>query len=426
MPTIRFGHMADVHLGAFRDSRLREMNLEAFKRALSICRDEKVDFIVIAGDLFHTTIPDMGIVKRAVDAMRELRDAGIRIYVIYGSHDYSATGTSLIDVLEGTGLFKKVLKVGGDGGKGEREDRVKLEFIVDEPTGTKLTGVSGRKATLEKANYEALDVEGLEKEQGFKIFVLHSAITEFRPSFVPEDQSIPMSMLPKGFDYYAAGHIHRKSHNKMPDGAPIVYPGPLMGYDYRDLEEAETEKRGFFIVEWDGRAISMDFKAVQERAVRVIDIDADGKTARQVTEVIAAKVNLVGAEDKVKGSIVLLKVSGELASGKPSDVDIAAAEDALMGAGAEVVLPNRNRLTTKEHGKVTIAASTRAEIEAKVFEERLKVLNIEDKGLKGKDGIALAKRLTPIVVEEQGARKKEQYETDIVKAASSLLEVDLE
>ena len=31
---VRFAHMADVHLGAFREPRLREANLDAFLRAL--------------------------------------------------------------------------------------------------------------------------------------------------------------------------------------------------------------------------------------------------------------------------------------------------------------------------------------------------------------------------------------------------------
>ena len=62
---VRFAHMADVHLGAFREPRLREANLGAFVSALDMCREEKVYFILICGDLFHTSLPDMGIVERA-------------------------------------------------------------------------------------------------------------------------------------------------------------------------------------------------------------------------------------------------------------------------------------------------------------------------------------------------------------------------
>jgi len=48
----RFAHITDCHLGAWRNIKLRELNLKACEEAISICIDEHVDFIVITGDFF--------------------------------------------------------------------------------------------------------------------------------------------------------------------------------------------------------------------------------------------------------------------------------------------------------------------------------------------------------------------------------------
>ncbi|MGQ9782348.1 MAG: metallophosphoesterase family protein, partial [Nitrososphaeria archaeon] len=207
---------------------------------------EKVDFIIISGDLFHVNIPDMGVTNEAVKKMREVRDSGIPIYVIYGSHDYSPNETSMVDVLDSAGLIKKIVK-----GKVE-EDRLKLEFFVDTKTGAKLCGISARKIGLEKNYFEILDRESLEKERGFKIFAFHSAITELKPDYLVGMESIPVSFLPQDFDYYAGGHIHQHVENKLLGYERIVYPGPLFAGYPRDFElSAKGEKRGFYIVSFD-------------------------------------------------------------------------------------------------------------------------------------------------------------------------------
>ena len=66
----------------------------------------------------------------------------------------------------------------------------------------------GKKGSLEKEYYQALDKENLEKETGYKIFLFHSALTEFKPEELKDIESHPLSLLPKNFNYYAGGHVH--------------------------------------------------------------------------------------------------------------------------------------------------------------------------------------------------------------------------
>ena len=102
----RFAHLADAHVGAWsRDVAVRDALRESVLRALRTVGERDCDFLLISGDLFHTPVPDPAEVAPVAAALKELVDAGRRIYTIYGSHDYVAHRTSWLDVLAETGLF---------------------------------------------------------------------------------------------------------------------------------------------------------------------------------------------------------------------------------------------------------------------------------------------------------------------------------
>ncbi|MEM3432880.1 MAG: metallophosphoesterase, partial [Candidatus Methanomethyliaceae archaeon] len=107
---MKFAHMADVHLGATSEPRLRQLEVEAFRRAFEECLKENVDFVVISGDLFHVNIPDLLVVKEATKVMMRFVETGRRIYVVYGSHDFSPNATSMVDILEEAGVIVRVGK----------------------------------------------------------------------------------------------------------------------------------------------------------------------------------------------------------------------------------------------------------------------------------------------------------------------------
>lgn len=126
----KFAHLADCHLGAQKYPELKELEMAAFKNCLDKCMEEKVDFIIIAGDLFHSNLPDMGVVKEAVGKLKEVKENGIPIYINYGSHDFSPNETSIIDVITESGLLKKLFDARifkDDTGK----EKIKLNFMVD-------------------------------------------------------------------------------------------------------------------------------------------------------------------------------------------------------------------------------------------------------------------------------------------------------
>ena len=343
---VRFAHIADCHLGAFgRNPALREYNLKAFEEAVRICIERKVDFIIIAGDLFHNPHPDMEVVNRAVKAMIDARNHDIRIYAVYGSHDFNIAKASLIDVLESAEVFKKVVQYLDEEGA--------LEHVED-PTGVEIAGLSGRKNRMDASYYLSLDFK---KPKGDAIFVFHTPVAEMKPADIHESETVPISALPEGHRYYAGGHIHRRLEATK-NGAPVLYTGATFGSSYTDLEK-ETE-RGFYIVdEWEPEYVQLDVCSIRRE-----DVDADGLKVGELDELLQEL-----SEQAVDEDIFLLKIHGELKEGAPENIDFSAIRGRLEESGAKTVSINRRQLTGKNLERIKINEESTEKIEEGLLEE---------------------------------------------------------
>jgi hypothetical protein len=208
---MKFAHLADCHIGSWRDDKLKDISTRVFSKAIEQCIERKVDFVLIAGDLFNTSLPSIDLLKEVVTKLKSLSENNIPVYIIPGSHDFSPSGKTMLDVLENAGLLTNVVK-------GEiQEGKLKLNFTVDKKTGAKITGLLGKKGMLDKIYYENLMHENLEQEPGYKIFMFHTALSEFKPNDMEHMEAQPLSLLPKNFNYYAGGHVHYIFQKQEPD-----------------------------------------------------------------------------------------------------------------------------------------------------------------------------------------------------------------
>ena len=335
--------------------------MQAFEKSISISIKEQVDFILITGDFFDVNIPQLAPVKRAVEILKQARDSGIAVYMIYGSHDFNTANISMIDILHSAELFIKPTDFQTN------TDSVILKFFVDKKTGAKITGISGRKVGLDREMYEKLDKKNLEMEDGFKIFLLHKGIQEILPLDMNFRDSLPISLVPKGFDYYGGGHIHKKVEKKI-NGSVIVYPGPLFGSSFQDLEEtAKGEKRGFYIISFDKKILDCRFIEIN-----LIDI--------LYNEIVSSKWNSETLEDEitksisgleVKNKIVLIKVKGKLL-GKRSNIDFGKFSLDISNKGALLSFINTNSLSTDELKTIAVQSDNKLDIEREIFHENIK------------------------------------------------------
>ena len=363
---MKFAHLADCHIGSWRDPKLRDANMNAFIKAVDYSIEQNIDFMLISGDLFHTALPSIDWLKQAVRKLKELKDNDIPVYIIAGSHDFSPSGRTMIEVLEKAGLFTNVAK-----GSVENE-KLKLNFIIDKKTGAKITGLLGKKGGLEKEYYKSLDKESLENEPGYKIFMFHSALTEFKSEELSEMYSQPLSFFPKQFNYYAGGHVHEVFFTEDPDYGWITYPGPLFPVNFKELEK--LERGGFFIVDVDKGKTNIEFHPLQIHNIHKIIINAENKTPEEVEKDIYSEIK--GKE--FNNTIVTLRVKGILKSGKPSDIDFKDIFEKLYNKSAYFVMKNTSKLQTREFENIKISTETSDDIEESIIKEHLQQIKVEN------------------------------------------------
>ena len=90
---LRLLHTADVHLGARhtdlgeRAAAQRERQFAAFARTVQLALDERVDLLLIVGDLFDSNTQPRRSVERVAVEQRKLAQAAIRTVILPGTHD---------------------------------------------------------------------------------------------------------------------------------------------------------------------------------------------------------------------------------------------------------------------------------------------------------------------------------------------------
>jgi len=412
----KFAHLADLHLGANREPELKEWEITAFLKAMNICIEESVDFILISGDLFHANIPDMDVVNKAVKKIKQILEHNIPIYVIYGSHDYSPNETSIIDILHSAGLITKVVQANIE------NEELKLQFITDPKTDVKITGLSGRRLGLEKDYFEILDKESLEREKGFKIFAFHSAVAELKPTYLARMDSIPASLLPKGFSYYAGGHIHEKLEGKLPDFKMINYPGPLFSGYPRDIEQfSKGKRRGFFIVHFNDEVEKVEFKEIRIVDPIYFEYDVSDKSSTQAKKELLNRLQELSVKDK----LVVLKIKGELSGGTTAEINSNELRNLLYEKGALYISINKHSLSSKEIETMQIIGDDIQTIENNLFRENIGNIKISASKLKNNSGVKIANELLKTLRQEQKLNeKKKDYEERILKESISILDIE--
>ena len=405
---MKFAHLADCHIGSWRDPKLKDTSTLAFTKAIDKCIKEKVDFILIAGDLFNTSFPRLDNLKTVVTKFKQLKDLNILVYIVPGSHDYSPSGKTILDVLEEAGLFVNVFKGSAENGK------LKLNFTIDNKTGAKITGILGKRGSLEKSYYEKLITEHLENEKGYKIFIFHSGIDELKPKEMENIISQPLSLLPKGFDYYAGGHVHIVDDKQIDSYGRIAYPGPLFPNSFAELEK--LERGGFYIVE-NG---NLRWEPIQIYNIEKLQVKCDHKTPEQIKEEVLTHFK----NKELNNTVVLIRLQGILESGKPSDIDFKEIFNALYEKSAYFVMKSSHAVSSKEFEEIKTDAKNVEDIESFLIKEHLGQIKLDNLPIEKEE--ELIKNLMKILsTEKQEGETVPDFDRRVREEVGRILEVEL-
>ncbi len=348
---MKFAHLADCHIGGWREDKLTQLGINVFREAINKCVKENIGFILISGDLFNTALPAIELLKETAEILNIAKENNISVYIIPGSHDFSPSGKTMIEVLEKAGLLENVFKFKDN----------KLKFTLDK-TGVKITGIYGLRAGLEKETYKELNKDNLENEQGFKIFMFHTALEEFKPEELEKVEGLSIASLPKNFNYYAGGHVHYIFDKKFNNGL-LAFPGALFPNNFIEIEKFKNG--GFYIV---NDKLELNYIPITLKEVLSFKFDADTKLPEELEKEILNTIK--DYEDK----IITIRVEGILKQGKPSDIDFKKIFSKLEQAF--IVLKNTNKLSSKEIEEIRVESGNVNEIENKIVKDNIGKLQI--------------------------------------------------
>ncbi len=320
MKPFSFVHVADLHLGYMQynlDARLRDF-ARAFDEVVEKTLELKPDFMIIAGDIFHHARPSNFTLENAIRNFRRLKEAGIPVLAVDGSHDAAPnviTGT-ILNPLHSAGLIHYLPR---------------LEGACWENENCYVYGIPNFRT--KRRTEEALP-EFYEKNKPsprpskFNIFVFHMAVD--LPGAVPPymEAEISPELIPEGFNYYAGGHVHTPVKLPFKNGL-LVYSGCTETVSLQDIRN----EKGFYYVEVNekGDPKLERVKLESPRKFILLDMDFSGSMPQKITEEAIRRVKEADEEE----AVIIPLIKGVLPSeASRTDVDLAkirgAAEKALI------------------------------------------------------------------------------------------------
>lgn len=281
-----FSHISDTHLGFVQyHSEERENDVyQAFDEAIDTSIKDHVDFIILAGDIFHVPNPSGKAIVVLANALKRLKKSNVDSFFILGDHDISRIRATPVPWVYHNLDFSKYI---GNGKPFVYKDVLIAGFD------------KRRKSEIEsfESDFAQVDAEA-KKHQGHKILVLHQGIAEIN-KFAAELNSTD---LPKNFTYYAMGHLHDQDLKRFSHlGGPLAYPGSI---ELTSSEGIKETQKGFYQVD-----ISKP-----EASPTWIKLDTRPQFSIKTSfENISSEVDTIA--DKIKSlarkPIVELKITGE-------------------------------------------------------------------------------------------------------------------
>ncbi|MBT4935991.1 exonuclease SbcCD subunit D, partial [Candidatus Woesearchaeota archaeon] len=360
---------ADLHLGAWREQKMRDLSTKAFLTAIDNCIEDQVDFILFAGDLFNTSLPAVDTLKIVTKKLKELKDNNIPLYVIAGSHDFSPSGKTMLDVLEHAGLLTNVCK----GSVNPETKELHLQFTVDKKTDTKITGILGRRGLLDKTYYQNLYRTNLEEETGYKIFMFHTTITEMKPVELAMIDSTPISFLPQNFNYYAGGHIHHPTNIQLENYGTLTYTGALWPNSFSEVEK--YGQGGYYIINVNNNEQQVTFKPLKLLNHLHLTYNCSNKAPEVITFEIINHFNDLNCDD----SLITLRIIGTLQQGNITNINFKEIYKHIYNKGAYFIMRNTAKVQTHLFEEVKISPSNPQQVENELIQEHLQQTTIFSK-----------------------------------------------
>ena len=260
MTRYRFVHAADLHLdspfkGFLRDASelaatLRDATFRTFEAIVDLCIEQRVDALLIAGDIYDGEDRSLGAQLRFHDGLLLLEAANIRVFICHGNHDPLDGWEARID------FPSNVVRFG--------REVTREPFDPNDPTSPMVYGISYPTRDVYQ-NLVPLFPPPVDGRYSIGLMHANVGANTGHEAYAPcslED------LVASCYDYWALGHVHTRA--VLRDRVPVVvYPGNPQG---RHINEAGA--RGVYLVDVDERGgTTLEFVPLD--MVRWTQIDVD-------------------------------------------------------------------------------------------------------------------------------------------------------
>lgn len=278
-------HCADIHfdsecrINGVVDNIRTEERRDSFERILEICRDEKIEILLIAGDLFDSPDVDRRIAKRVRDGLAKCPDTNI--FITPGNHDYIYAGSIYSNERfwpENVYIFKN-----------------EWEYVECENV-----NVYGAAFTRLYEDSTLIPSHNVIDNQRINIGVLHGdmqAQSRYNPI---RKEDIANSNL----DYLALGHIHKSTPIMKSGNTSYSYCGC---HDGRGFDESGVKGIYKGYVYKDG--CDMEFIPINSRQYITMRVDVSGMSESDIIDCINSSAK---GTDKDIYQIALAGIRDEL------------------------------------------------------------------------------------------------------------------
>jgi DNA repair protein SbcD/Mre11 len=256
-------HTSDWHVGKVLKGRDRHDEHEAVLRSIiGVARAEDVDAVLIAGDLFETSVPSpraQGLVMRALLALRE---DGRQVVAIAGNHDNAGLLDSVYrPVLGELGLHVLGTPKAPDSGgtlrlttrSGEQLTVAAVPFLSQRYAvrAAELLLHENAEHALDYARRVASIVKMLTEQftgDSVNVVMAHATLLGGRRGGGERDvqtsfeYEVPSNIFPSSAHYAALGHLHRQQ--EIPAPCPAFYSGSPLAVDFGE----EANEPGVLLV----------------------------------------------------------------------------------------------------------------------------------------------------------------------------------
>ena len=298
MKSFSFIHTADLHLdspfsglrqvdGEIADL-LKDATFRAFDNVVELALKNKVDFLLVAGDVYDAADRSLRAQLKFADGLKKLANAGIRSFVCHGNHDPLDGWIASLQWPEEVHIFGPELEsvpvtLGG-------EDVVLIH------------GISYPHSQIDDSFGRGFERQG---SQPFQIGLIHCSVGSdpAHETYAPRTLS---ELVAANLDYWALGHVH--ANRVLMDGHPFVaYPGTTQGRHIR-----EPGPRGCLVVQVDGQgAVSARFEPVDcvrwsSSELQINDLDTEG----DLIEALEQTCDEIGDEAQGRPAIVRITLNG--------------------------------------------------------------------------------------------------------------------